>query len=33
MKRVNEFSDAAMSLLGIGILAGVFVWVAINMVT
>lgn len=33
MKRVNEISDAAMSLLGIGILAGVFVWIAINMVT
>ena len=33
MKRVNEFSDAAMSLLGIGIVAGVFVWIAINMVT
>ena len=33
MKRVNEFSDAAMSLLGIGIVGGVFIWIAINMIT
>lgn len=33
MKRVNEISDAAMSLLGIGIVAGVFVWIAINAIT
>lgn len=33
MKRVNEISDAAMSLLGIGIVGGVFVWIAINMIT
>lgn len=33
MHRVNEVVDAFYPLLGIGILAGVFLWVAINIIT
>lgn len=33
MHRVNEVTDAIYPLLGLGILAGVFLWVAINILT
>lgn len=33
MHRVNEVTDAIYPILGVGILAGVLLWVAINLVT
>lgn len=33
MHRVNEITDAAYPLIGLGILAGVFLWVAVNVLT
>lgn len=33
MHRVNEITDAAYPLIGLGILAGVLLWVAVNVLT